>query len=488
MRSTGRAAVVAAVALAMGGGAWLWWRDGGPSLAPDRAAPRPDSVLAVDGPGPALIRAALADVDARPRDADAWYRLSLAYQGSSAATPALECLEQAVALDRRHAKAWYHLALVRDHSGDRAGAIEAMQRAVAIDGGYGPAHQRLGEFRLDDDDLVAAQRAFEAARRVDPAAITPLVGLARVAARRGDDPSAIALLAPAARRADDPLACQVLGSALARAGRPAEAEALLARAQRPAPAPPDPWRAEIEPYRVDERAQLQRAQHLVMTGRVDEAIPILESLVRSQPDNAGLVCNLAAAWRTKGRPEDLNRAAAILEDAVRTMPSAWQPRYNLALVRFAAWRGSKAAVTPDALRGVVEQVQLAIACNPSYAPAHALRGDVHSALGEFSLAAEAYGRAAVAEPANAAWPAQRGTAELRASRPGSAIEALRVAARLAPGDPSIVAMLAEAFDAAGRPDEAAQARARVEAMTAGLRPTVMGRADVGAPGTGGASR
>lgn len=469
---TRRAAIVAA-ALVLSAVGYGLWRHAGPgrSAAPSRPPPVPEGLLESDTPSSRVIGVALRDVRENGRDSAAWYRLALAYEANNASDLALECLREAVALDPSNARAWYHAALVREHGGDLDGAVADMERAVAAAPTYSPARWRLGDWRLDRDDVDGAAQAYSEALRLDPTSVRAVAGAARVAQRRGDHAGVVSSLsAMTARGLDDPLVHQLLGHSLARIGRDAEAETSFARARRPATTPPDPWLAEIEPFRVDARAQFERAQQMVMTGRAAAAIPILEALVANDPDNAGLVCNLAAAHRLLG---DLNRSATMLEDAVRRFPDSWQAHYNLALTTMTAWRsasGANGAGPPASLRFIADHADAAIRSNPAYAPAHALRGDVHTALGEFAAAADSYRAAAVAEPSNPAWQAQLGVAHLRAGAPGEAVSALRRASDLAPGDPSILTALADAMEADGRGPEAQVVRARAEAMMARLAP------------------
>lgn len=91
----------------------------------------------------------------------------------------------------------------RELIGDVPGAIQAMRRAVGFaatseDAAWAGAH--LGDLYFGSGRLALASRAYRVGRVSDPGAILPRVGLARVAAARGDLDRAVEILSNASRR------------------------------------------------------------------------------------------------------------------------------------------------------------------------------------------------------------------------------------------------------------------------------------------------
>lgn len=88
------------------------------------------------------------------------------------------------------------VSYARELYGDRPGAIEAMERAA--EAGAGRAEHvawtqvQIGNLHAGGGDLDAAQLAYDAALRTRPGYVYALAGHGRVAAARGDFPTAIA--------------------------------------------------------------------------------------------------------------------------------------------------------------------------------------------------------------------------------------------------------------------------------------------------------
>jgi Flp pilus assembly protein TadD len=347
--------------------------------------------------------------------------------------------------------------------------MEAMRRAIEIDGTHAPAWWRLGGWLLDADEVDTAQEAFAKAASLAPGDPEGVVGLARVDLRRGDAEAAIERLDPlvAGPARNHPLVNQLLATALVRVGRGEEAEAAFTRARRGGADPVDAWLADANPYRADLEAQLDAAKGLAMNGRFGEAITRLEMLGRAHPDNATIRVNLAVVHRARG---DLATSRSILEETIAAFPESAPARYNLALSRFLEARRPDGSFDVSRFGPAVVQLDAAIASNPSYAPAHGLYGDIHTARGTHGQAVASFERATVADPANPLWRMQLGLAEMRAGNPGRAVEILRALVDEAPQAPDALRALGQALAADGRAAEAASAFGRAEQLAAERRP------------------
>ncbi|HMN95985.1 MAG TPA: tetratricopeptide repeat protein [Phycisphaerales bacterium] len=457
----GGACGVAALAI----GAWVWQRtpaqqEGGLLLDGRSRAGSISAVAAVarvviEPPLPAVAldrttaagRVILAQVGAvreQPESPQAWYRLGLAYQASNDMLLARQCMEQAAEIDADAPRPRYHLALIADHAGEIERAMEAMEAALARAPRYAPGFVRLGEWHLERDDLDAAQASFERALELEPHSVRALAGVARVALGREDPEGAERVLAPAVRRGvSDPALHRAYGAALQRLGRDAEAEASLLVARRPERPLADPWLAEMDEFRVDVRTRMEQAEQLVRAGRAAQAVPLLLELRREQPENVGVVANLAVAYREAG---DAPRAVALLERELRRTPGAWQLHYNLALLRYHRLPKQEPGErrTPEELAAIIPHVDAALRLNAAHAPSWALRGDLHAACGDHGAAAEAFRQAAISDPMNVEWLLRQGDAELAAGNREVAIATYRRAATLFPSAPAAARRLAEA--------------------------------------------
>jgi tetratricopeptide (TPR) repeat protein len=91
------------------------------------------------------------------------------------------------------------LAVVRAKKGDYAGALKLCEEVLQREPSRQVARLNAGRYRLQLSDLDGAERDFREYARRAPREAAPLVGLARVKARRGDRAAAVELVAEALR-------------------------------------------------------------------------------------------------------------------------------------------------------------------------------------------------------------------------------------------------------------------------------------------------
>lgn len=119
------------------------------------------------------------------------------------------------------------VSYVRELNGDTSGAIAAMAQAATAGGGTGPdvaaVESTLGNLHLGAGSLDAAGAAYRRALLSQPENVPGAVGLARVAAARGDLDGAIRRLEPAVARLPLPDSVALLGDCYAAAGRSTDA-------------------------------------------------------------------------------------------------------------------------------------------------------------------------------------------------------------------------------------------------------------------------
>ena len=125
------------------------------------------------------------------------------------------------------------VSYLRELTGDVAGAVGAMRRAVRFaatreDAAGTTAY--LGDLYFGSGRIARALQAYRDGRTIDPGAVLPRVGLARVAAARGDLDRAVEILSSLARRYPAPEVMMLLADVQVAAGDrtgAAESEALV---------------------------------------------------------------------------------------------------------------------------------------------------------------------------------------------------------------------------------------------------------------------
>ncbi len=350
--------------------------------------PAPPDVDQFDAEVAALIERAHASVLNSPRNAAAWRKLGLVYEGAEVFRHAATCYQQAAALDDDDPAAWLRLAMMRGALGQVDRAIPAMERAVRLDPSVAPAWHHLGLWRLDQGRIDAAEAAFRSAIDADPRDPGGLLGLAKVCLHRNQPEAVVELLEPTLHAgAPLPYGWQLLGAAYRRLGRDDDARAAMALAGRGEAHWADPTRHEATAFSLGFGGRLTAAREMAQRGELEEAIRTLESLRRQQPDNALLQSNLAAAYRAVGRADD---AIELMTELVRTNPSFYPARLSLAAALITAG-GDAASVEEQRVlyEAAVRHLEAAVESNPSYTSAWTLLADLRRELGDAEGAASA---------------------------------------------------------------------------------------------------
>jgi superkiller protein 3 len=317
----------------------------------------------------------------------------------------------------------------------------------------GPVHEAM----------ELARRAVEA----EPAAGS-LTALARAQARAGD-PGAVATASEATRAAPDSAAAWIASGDASFAARLApQAEAAYRRASELEPRSADALtglaralaaqekaKDALEAARGATQADPHSAEALAAVGFAalagdprdtnGEAISAVQQASFLQPENAFVKLEVGRVFE---RREQLDQAAAAYEQAATLDPTWAAPRVAALELRLrsgdpeATLAGLRALpedmkVTGDAAfllgrvllqtgdkAGARTALDLAVAALPGLAEAHAARGDAADALGEGTLAADAYGRAAGLAPANGGYRSRYGVLLARDGRLDEALAAL----------------------------------------------------------------
>ncbi len=406
----------ALVAVAIGFGVWRlgWTRT--PAEPPVPAEFPGREPLAED-----LIKQAVAEVRAAPRDARRWATLGAVYNVNGLFGFAERCYEQAIELDPGVARYWHHLAWAHARLGEVIESVEAIDQTISLDGSYTPAHWQRGFWLLEQGRTDEAEHSFRQATQRDDNNPAGWVGLARVFLQREEYAQAAPLLQgvldefPDDRNADYirgllATAYQHLGQ-LERAGQ-LRPQTTVLRAHWC-----DPWAAEA----IDQFCRLgdwvvAHADQLLETGQTAETIARLERLLPGRPRDSSLLEKLGRAYFMSG---ELDRAIQMLQRSVAADPNHFPSHLNLAF-------------------------------------AYEQRGDLDNSLRHAR-------RAIAVNPADGRGHLQRARVLLARKDTDAATAALTEAARWGLGDPRARIMLARTWGDLSRWDEAA---ATLERLTA----------------------
>jgi tetratricopeptide (TPR) repeat protein len=409
-----------------------------------------------------LITRTHTELTATPDDPLAWLRMAMVLHASEYYEPAVDAYGEALSRDRGMVRGWYHLFRLHTQLGRPDDADTAIARVLELDDGYAPAHWRLGLARLDQGRHAEAEASFRRALELDAEADAASIGLARALIAQDRATEAAALLEATLPGAglNTGYVNLLLATAHRRLGQPEAADAALARAGgQVTPIWSDPWSDALVQLRPGYGARIERARALISAGRSREAIAELEALRREQPGNVTVLANLGIAYGQQGQVQACLEA---LRAALRVDPDHVPSHFQVA-VTFAKLSQSPGMQTPEALRGrAIEHIDRALDINPTYAPAHSLRGDIHLMAGELDDAAARFEEAARCDPTDARFPFRAGLTYLQLQRWGDAHQAMERTIALDPDDSESWRALAVARLHLDLLDEAAAALAEAE--------------------------
>jgi tetratricopeptide (TPR) repeat protein len=293
---------------------------------------------------------------------------------------------------------------------DTEAAIAQFQRAVQLDGDQPAMRLRLAETLLSQSRFDEAEDEYRRLLTLEPLNPRGLLGLARLACRRGDLADGRAYVQ---RSIDSPLTQKASHTLLAEIEQRSNNLIDAARERHRAAELPDdldwldPVVNEMEQLRVGRQARLERALKLLRRFGVAEGIGPLRELVRDYPD-------WDQAWLKYGRAclelRDFLAADDALRKALSLAPDSVEAHFYLGQTLFqrgdyAAAVGSFREATrlkPDhALAfgnlaqcwrrlenrpAALEALRAAVRCNPSFAAGHANLGELLAEQGDHSEA------------------------------------------------------------------------------------------------------
>ncbi len=459
MRRSTRAVLAGVLALSAIG-VWVWRLS-----AP--APPAPPTTADLDQLDPEVagrIQLASAQVSAARTDAARWVNLGKLYEANELYPAARECYQQALALRDVEPRWWYRLAITCVTLGDLDAAIAAMQRATALTD-YAPVHWRLGLWLLERGDDEAAEQALRRATQNDPNDATAWLALARFHLQRAEYRPALVLLE---RLAGHPgrntaYAHQLLGVAYRGQGRTEDADAAFRRGQGSEADWGDPWQDEFHQHGEGFGLRMRQAAALAGRGQFRGSIALLEQMQEQKPKDANLVNNLAIVYRESGR---LDESIRVLKEVLATTPDFYPSHFNLAVAylrRADQVDGDAAAALRERAAGHLDR---ALEVNPSYAPAHAVRGDLLLEYERYHEALASFREASRCDPKSLDWPYRVARVQARLGQWPGVVETLEPLTRRAPTFVAALYGLGEAYLMLEQFDEAQP----VLAEAARLRP------------------
>jgi tetratricopeptide (TPR) repeat protein len=262
----------------------------------------------------------------------------------------------------------FRLGIIYAERGLTEEAISEYRTAMRLDPDYPKSYLNLGAVLSEVGRTEEAKDAFRQALRLDPGYVAARINLAMLLERTEDYDIALAqvdtVLAGDRRNAT---ALKERGVILYRAGRPDEAEEWLREALR--------WdsgreeRAEIEFYLAviggagvreipaEVQASMSRADTLAKSGRVVEALTVLEEASRLAPHSGEPLRRQALMKRDMGL---LDEALSLMAEALRVDPALEGGHYMYGVFLNEAGRHGEAILEYDAETRI----------RPGFAPAH----------------------------------------------------------------------------------------------------------------------
>jgi tetratricopeptide (TPR) repeat protein len=219
----------------------------------------------------------------------------------------------------------------------------------------------LAEFLLDLRELEESEQIFRRVLQTAREHPRAQLGLARLAAMRGDDEEAIrfasqaALGAPAIRPTHE-----LLAQLYHRNGKAKAAEVQLQIAQKLSTEKlmwPDPTLAEVLLLRADTIWQNEQAHQFLMQGQPEKYIRALQDLISKYPERTSLYLQLI---RTLLKMGNVPAAQSVMQDALRRCPDSIELKYLSGVIQANMRDHEKAA---EIFRAVVE-------LKPDYPEAH----------------------------------------------------------------------------------------------------------------------
>ena len=394
----------------------------------------------------------------------------MAYDVNGFRDAAVATYEQAFRLDPEDFRWPYFQAHLVAEDGKYERALDLLDQALATDARYAPAWLSRGAWLLKSNRPLDAADAYRRANELQASAHATF-GRAQALMAVGDFPAALEILEPLAMALDHPFVHRTRGEALRAGerelravGRLDEARAAMAKGREAQPLDWPDERRDQRNVHMRGHASYMLAKQLSASGRVDEALAILERLQGHHPEeHCGrealffLACNL------------MNSVSIAQDRAGRPAESLATVQRGLALrPTFAPFHLTIANLLRNGrdLETALNHVERAIDSSPSSGFAHEQRGRLLFGLDRYEEAKAAFESALQLEPGKRTTLFYLGLAQVELSAYDDAVESFRRVTGIEPYFALGHVFLARSLAEIGRIDEARRAQDRARELGA----------------------
>lgn len=446
-----RALVLACSALVLGGTATAWWWHREQRAAIVAAAvPAPPDLAG--WPAALRDRIAAAMASSRAGDREGIRQLSALYHANgffAAARASYEALEQ---LEPHEPRWWHRHAAILAGFGETDAALRRAEQAVKLAPDYVPAGLRLADILLKRGET---ERAAAIYREILRSGEHPhaLLALARLDVEARNWAEARPRLERVVALTNYELGYDLIVTVYEQLGLNAQAAQIRGRAKASGAYrdPPDPWLDELTELCFDAYRLSLAAGVAQRTGRLADALRLLERATALTPDDVSIRFQLA---QTLVQNRDLKRARAEFERCTASapeFPDAWAH-----LAALFEQTGDVAAAERTLTAALVR-------C-PDSPGLHLMRARFHRRAGRVPAAVESYRRSIQLRPNEAEPYIELATLLLQGNATEEALRQLHAALEAEPDHPTALTLLA--LTAISRGDEPAAGRwlARVQAQ------------------------
>ncbi len=417
------------------------------------------------------------------RNVSAWFNQAIALSTINRVL-AIQCVDNALACDPAHVAGWDLKGTLLSELGRGAEAVACHQEAVKLDPGDGRLRYNLGNSWSSIGRLADAHESYEAATRLAPDMPITWYNLALATVRMGRIAESVPLFErflavdpprDGLRRTAERLTTEIkagrrptlgpitLGSRITPEEQASIDAGVLPQLQEsPAPPPvpipvsfaalPSPPEEPLPKPRPDPEAVVLAAARHFSAGRFNEALALVEGLLKSDPRD-GKALNTQANALFKLGKRDL--ACAAIEKAIEASPGAlpfWlnkavmehgsgrlKEAYRSAidLVEIAQAEGAKASSVEEARRMIAALAEEGVIPNPREYPGWLGLGYVSMVAGRTDAALQFFDNAIAAAPDNIEALRWKGNALRQLERADEALALFDRALALAPNDPEI---------------------------------------------------
>ena len=300
-----------------------------------------------------------------PDRAQGWIDLAMLYEVEGIRGMALECYDQGLARRDDQPRWWYRTAVVQWRRGELRDAIRRIDRSIALQPNYAPSYYRRGSFHLELGELDPAEAAFQRAIELDPDFGGGWVGQARVCLQRDQSARAVEILEQLFERdADDRSVRRLLVTAYRQAGLDRELPPAQAGGDEDGETGilwNDPWQTALRKKR--RVPEMQKVTTMLRDGEAERAIEILERRLEEEPEETDTLLHLAEAYYRDGRT---NKARKHFRLYLEHEPDNIAARQGLARIH-------ESEKLPHL---AIQKLDEIIAIQPTFAPAHVMKGRI----------------------------------------------------------------------------------------------------------------